>query len=152
MKVGFIQFIPVFGDISGNIDTMKRLISSVEADLLVLPELATTGYTFTSQEELAKVSEPFEQSRSLESLQTLARERSCALVVVFSESSAADLYNSSALLMPDGSRHLYRKIHLFGAEKIFFQPGDIPLQVFDLHGTSDTHQIRIPFGEIFEQL
>ena len=134
MKIGFIQFKPVFGDVSANVEKMKNLISSAEADLLVLPELATTGYTFTSQEELTNIAEPFEKSSSLDSLNTLARERSCALVVGFGESTGAGLYNSAALLKPDGSRRLYRKAHLFGAENIFFEPGDIPLEVHELNG------------------
>ncbi|MFC1694237.1 nitrilase-related carbon-nitrogen hydrolase [Candidatus Latescibacterota bacterium] len=136
MKIGFIQFKPVFGEVEANVETMKRLISSVEADLLVLPELATTGYTFTSPEELAKIAEPFDNSHSLDSLQDLARERSCALVVGFGESAGKALYNSAAFLKPDGSRHLYRKVHLFGAENLFFKPGDIPFNIHDLNGVT----------------
>ncbi len=78
MKIGFIQFKPVFGDVAANLETMKRLISSVSADLLVLPELATTGYTFTSHEELVKIAEPFNQSPSLDMINELAAKQSCA--------------------------------------------------------------------------
>ncbi|MHB9027458.1 MAG: nitrilase-related carbon-nitrogen hydrolase [Candidatus Latescibacterota bacterium] len=134
MRVGYIQFRPVFGDAAANLETMKRLIASVEADLLVLPELATTGYTFTSKEELARIAEPFESSPSLDSLQALARERDCALVVGFGESDGDRLYNSSALLTPEGDRKLYRKIHLFGAENLFFAPGEIPFAVHEFRG------------------
>lgn len=134
MKVGFIQFRPVFGDIAANIETMKNLIASVEADLLVLPELATTGYTFTSEEELARIAEPFDNSPSLDELSALAGVKNCGLVVGFGEISSGHLFNSAALLRPDGSRELYRKIHLFGAENLFFQPGDIPFGVHELNG------------------
>lgn len=134
MKIGYIQFRPVFGEVETNVDAMKRLISTVDADLLVLPEMATTGYTFTEKEELARIAEPFESSPSLDALQQLARERSCALVVGFGESNGGNIYNSSALLYPEGDRKLYRKIHLFGAENRFFTPGDIPFAVHDYHG------------------
>ena len=134
MKVGFVQFRPVFGDVAANVSTMKNLIASVEADLLVLPELATTGYTFTSQEELARISESFDNSPSLDELSELARVKNCGLVVGFGEISRGHLFNSAALLRPDGSRELYRKIHLFGAENLFFQPGDIPFTVHELNG------------------
>jgi predicted amidohydrolase len=134
MRVGFVQFRPVFGDAAANLETMKRLVSSVRADLLVLPELATTGYTFTSPEELARIAEPFGSSPSLDALQALAKERDCALVVGFGESAGGRLYNSSALLTPEGDRKLYRKIHLFGAENLFFTPGDIPFAVHDWRG------------------
>ncbi|MDY0152498.1 MAG: nitrilase-related carbon-nitrogen hydrolase, partial [Candidatus Cloacimonas sp.] len=38
-------------------------------------------------------------------------------------------YNSCALINPDGSYFVYRKIHLFNREKLFFQPGDAPFEV-----------------------
>jgi len=134
MRIGFIQFRPVFGDIEGNLAAIREHVSSVEADLLVLPELATTGYAFTSVEELAELAEPFETSPSLASLRELARERSCALVVGFAERADEGLFNSAALLTPGGERRLYRKIHLFGAEKRFFLPGNLPFEVHELNG------------------
>ncbi len=134
MKTGFVQFRPVFGDVAGNVARLKALVSTVEADLLVLPELAATGYAFTSRDELAAIAEPFEDSTSLDALQALARERSCALVAGFAEKAGGRLFNSAALLRPDGSRELYRKIHLFGAENLFFERGDIPFGVHDVNG------------------
>ena len=134
MKIGFIQFKPEFGDVDANLKTMIRYISSAHADLLVLPELATTGYTFATKKELAKVSEPFDHSPSLNRLHERARKQSCAIVVGFAESSEDVLYNSAAFLKPDGTRHLYRKVHLFGAENLLFQPGDIPFEVHELNG------------------
>lgn len=134
MKAGYIQFKPEYGNITANVEAMKHFISTADADLLVLPELATTGYTFAAKEELENISEPFDASPSLDSLQKLARERSCGLVVGFAELSGDGLFNSAALLRPDGSRELYRKNHLFGAEKLFFEPGNLPFQVFDFNG------------------
>ena len=85
MNTGYVQFKPVFGDVAGNVGRMKTFISGVDADLLVLPELATSGYAFTSKAELADLAEPFDSSRSLGELQNLAAERSCTLVVGFPE-------------------------------------------------------------------
>jgi len=134
MKAGYIQFKPEFGDVEINLESMRRLISTVTADLLVLPELATTGYTFAAKDELARLAEPFDSSPSLDSLQSCARDHSCGLVVGFAELSGDRLFNSAALLRPDGSRELYRKNHLFGAENLFFEPGNIPFQIFDFDG------------------
>jgi len=106
----------------------------VDADLLVLPELATTGYAFTSLEELKSISEPFDTSPSLDSLHDIARERSCGLVVGFAELAEEGIYNSAAFLKPDSVRHLYRKVHLFGSENRFFIPGDIHFEVHDFNG------------------
>ena len=133
MNIGFLQFRPVFGDIDSNIDAMIRLLPSSGADLLVLPELATSGYTFTSKEELVSLAEPFELSKSLARLQAEAICRGCALVVGFPElAEDGAVYNSAALLRLDGTRELYRKIHLFGTERLVFTPGDRPFEVHDL--------------------
>lgn len=134
MRVGFVQFRPVFGDPGANLDTMLRLVASVDADLLVLPELANTGYTFTAKDELRDVAEPFDRSVTLDALHALASERDCALVAGFGERDGENLYNSAALLLPGGERKLYRKIHLFGTENLFFAPGDIPFEVHDFRG------------------
>jgi len=134
MKIGFIQFEPVFGEIETNLKTIVHLIETVEADLFVLPELATTGYTFTEQKELFRLAESFESSESLSVLHKLAEKKSCALVVGFAEKSGDDIFNSAAFLKPDGSRELYRKIHLFGTEKKFFSSGNIPFEVHDYNG------------------
>jgi predicted amidohydrolase len=134
MRIGYVQFRPVFGAVDDNRAAMERLIGTTDADLLVLPELATTGYAFTTGDELAGLAEPFDSSPSLDRLQTLARERSCTLVVGYAERDGDRLYNAAAILAPDGDRHNYRKIHLFGAENRFFTPGDIPFAVHDVGG------------------
>jgi len=44
MRVGFIQFEPVFGDIPGNLSAMEAALERAgRADLMVLPELAASG-------------------------------------------------------------------------------------------------------------
>ena len=134
MKAGFVQFRPAFGAVGDNVAAMCGHIRNNPADLMVLPELATTGYTFSTREELAKIAEPFESSPSLDTLQAAAREMSCAVVAGFAEREGDTLFNSAALLRPDGSRELYRKIHLYGAENLFFTPGDIPFRVYEAGG------------------
>jgi len=134
MLTGFLQFRPVFGDVAGNLDTMIDLISSTDADLLVLPELATTGYAFTSKTELMDIAEPAKDSPSLDRLAALASDKNCALVVGFAERAGGRLFNSAALLTPEGGRKVYRKLHLFGAENLFFTPGDRPFAVHRVKG------------------
>ena len=83
MKIGLVQFKPIFGDVESNVKKIEKLISPVEADLLVLPELATTGYTFTSKEELYRLAESFDSSESLDRLHALASDKKCAIVTGF---------------------------------------------------------------------
>ena len=136
MNIGYAQFEPVFGGVSANLDAMTRLIKTVAADLLVLPELATSGYTFTSRDEAKGLAESFDDSPSLDRLQRLAAERDCAFVVGFPERDGDNLYNSAALLRPDGTRECYRKIHLYAAENDWFEPGGKPFEVHDVNGVA----------------
>lgn len=134
MKTGFAQFRPVFGDVKANVERMAALLASEKADLMVFPEMATSGYTFATMSEARSLAEPFETSDSLARLSEAAKESNCAVVVGFPEHAGDRLYNSAALLRPDGTRELYRKIHVFGTENLFFSPGDIPFKIHEYMG------------------
>ncbi len=47
-KLATIQFTPEFGEKEKNLSRIKALTDSLEADIIVLPELCTTGYFFSS--------------------------------------------------------------------------------------------------------
>ena len=51
MKIGYVQTSPTFGDKEGNCSQIKALLQGISADLIVLPELFATGYTFVSKRE-----------------------------------------------------------------------------------------------------
>ena len=51
MKVGYFQFRPRFGNIQHNLKTVVNALKSVEADLIVLPELPFSGYHFRDRAE-----------------------------------------------------------------------------------------------------
>jgi len=51
MKVGYIQNSPVFGERDINFAQIEEISKNVKADLIVLPELFATGYTFISKDE-----------------------------------------------------------------------------------------------------
>ena len=50
MKIGYIQTNPIFGNKDHNFKEIERLTINLKADLIVLPELFATGYTFISKE------------------------------------------------------------------------------------------------------
>jgi predicted amidohydrolase len=130
MKVGFLQFNPVFGDKDKNLATAAKLLSEVDADLIVLPELFNTGYTFLNKAELTDLSEPA-NGETYDFMLALARENNCAFAYGFAEKENDLLYDSVVLVSLDGLIAVYRKIHLFFEEKKFFQPGDTGFHVFE---------------------
>jgi len=123
-KVGILQFEPKLFQVKKNLSTLEQMLSEVEADLIVLPELATSGYVFTSQEEVRQVAEDAKTGITAQLFTRLAQERDCSFVVGFPEIAQGKLYNSCSLFNPDGTIITYRKTHLFFEEKLFFTPGD----------------------------
>lgn len=133
-RAGYLQFSPVFGDISGNLDRVIRSLTGVRADLIVLPELPFTGYGFADRKELLALARKQEESRAAARLVDLCRASGMHIVTGYAEKSGDRCYNSSLLLGPSGLAATYRKLHLFDREKLYFDEGDLPLSVHHIPG------------------
>lgn len=134
MKVGFYQYRPVFGKVSHNVRKVVRKLDGVAADLIVLPELAFTGYYFAGREEVKLLAEDPRHSSSVEALVALCRKNRFHIVTGFTEKSRDRYFNSALLIGPKGIEHTYRKLHLFNEETKWFDKGDIPLQINKIRG------------------
>lgn len=131
-NIAFIQFEPVFEDLGANISKLGALLdASAHADLVVMPELASTGYNFRSRESAFGLAEHPAQSAFLDMLSRKAAANKQYIVSGFSEKAPEGLYNSSALIGPQGLEGVYRKMHLFMNEKDIFLPGDKAPEVYD---------------------
>jgi predicted amidohydrolase len=128
-KAGYYQFHPRFGKIKNNLVTIISALNDTIADLIVLPELALTGYYFRDRDEVMELAENPYRSSHVESLIALCKEKSFYLVTGFAEKADDRCFNSSLLLGPEGIVSIYRKIHLFNEEKKWFDPGDTPIEV-----------------------
>lgn len=136
MRIGYIQFTPEFGAVQQNLDQAETLIRQTEADLLVLPEFFNTGYLFATATEVAMMAENSQSGKTIDRLRHLAAETDTALVAGFPEDADGIYYNSSVLVTPDGTVHLYRKTHLFDREKLFFEPGNTGFNTFKYKNVS----------------
>jgi len=132
MRVGFLQFEPIFGEVEANLKRVDDLLRLEEADLVVLPELFSTGYLFSSREEALTLAEEIPRGRTTQFLLRLARRLNMHLVGGVCEREGRLLYNSAVLVSPGGYIGKYRKIHLFSEEKLWFRPGDLGFPVFNL--------------------
>ncbi len=132
MRVGIYQNHPVFGHVDLNIEKATEALSGIVADLVVLPELFNTGYQFVSRQEAEKLSEDIPEGKTCRAMISIARSQGMFLVFGLAEQYGGQLYNSAALIGPDGLVGTYRKTHLFAEEKGVFDPGDTGFDVFDI--------------------
>lgn len=93
------------------------------AELVVLPEMATTGYVFENGDELRPHAEA-PDGPTLEALRPVAA-RGAWIVCGYAEAGAdGALYNSSLIIRPDGQLAAsYRKILLYDLDKTWASEG-----------------------------
>lgn len=131
VKVACAQFAPQFGRTDANIATMVRLMRQARTDLIVFPELCTSGYEFIDRDEAVSVSLDPLNSGEFEQLKSSAYEIGAHIVFGFPERDGNKVYNACALVTPDGGVTVYRKLHLFDREKLLFDRGDAAPPVVD---------------------
>ena len=130
-KVGVCQFKPELMQIERNLNKMELLLRDVSVDLIVLPELAASGYLFNSEEAVISVAEDPRDGPTSTLFRKLAKQNNTSYVVGFAEKTENGIYNSAMLVNPDGSIHIYRKTHLFYEEKKWFKAGNTGFKVFN---------------------
>ena len=121
MRIGYVQTRPEILRVDDNVDEVLKIIGDIDADLLVLPELFSTGYALT-REELDRVSETAGAGPTIDKIRDFSRETGMGIVGGFPERSGGSFYNSAFLITPSGIK-VHRKVHLFGKEKELFAPG-----------------------------
>lgn len=132
MKIGYYQYQPEFGAPKRNLEKVADVLAGVDADLVVLPELAFTGYFFEDRAELRALAEDLSESTTIQGLSTLCKNGQFYLVAGFAERYKKRLYNSAVVVGPPGLLYCYRKLHLFHHEKEYFDPGDNALGLADI--------------------
>jgi predicted amidohydrolase len=133
LTVACLQFEPVVGTPDRNRETGLAMIAEAAdrgARLVVLPELSDSGYVFESREEAFDLSGTAEDGPTIRAWAEIARARGLHIVGGFSERAGGSLYNSAALVGPEGLVGVFRKAHLWDAENLWFEPGDLGFPVF----------------------
>ncbi len=134
MKVGYIQTSPIFGEIAQNFKQVEKLLGKTKADLIVLPELFATGYTFISKEEAESMAENTE-GETANFLMGLAEKTGAVVVGGFIEKDGNQIFNSSMIVSDAEVLGTYRKLHLYYKEKMWFSPGNKPLEIYEVKNT-----------------
>lgn len=134
-RVAAIQFEPALGEKEKNTGALLGLIeeaASHDARLIVLPEMATTGYCWLSRKEITPHVEPI-PGPTTSRFQELATRYGCYITVTLPEVDPATqiYYNSVALLGPEGLVGVYRKTHSYIAEPRWARDGDLGFPVWE---------------------
>lgn len=133
MKVGIYQFDIKIREVEKNLKKVEENLSITNADLVVLPELFTTGYLFSDKNDLRKYSEEIPNGKSVKLLERIAKKNELYIVGGLSEKDEDKIYNTAVLVGPEGYIGKYRKIHLTDFEKNIFDEGK-EIRVFDVKG------------------
>lgn len=132
MIVGAVQFDVAKGDKEQNLSKIERLIDR-RADLIVLPELFSTGYYHDSRSEYLTVAENVPCGPTTEWLCEIAARNDCFLTGAIVEIDDGELYITAAFAGPEGYMGKHRKRHLTERERSFFACG-AESRVFDVRG------------------
>lgn len=140
--VACCQFAPELGALHENVARTLILIEkAVErgAEIVVLPELANSGYAFADSAEAAVSAEP-RDGATVQAWQRSAEQHGIVIVAGFCEAGEQGKpYNSAAILAPGQAPTVYRKAHLWDRERLIFAPGDAhPPVVQTEHGRIST--------------
>ena len=128
-RVSALQYKPLLLQPDANFEKLSTMLSQLESDLVVLPELALSGYVFTKKEEVEAVAEGIPEGKIFQGFCRISSSINASIVYGFAEKAGDKIFNSCALVNPDGTYHIYRKVHLFNTEKLYFSPGDRPFEV-----------------------
>ncbi len=118
------QIEPSFGATARNIEKILSIFKNTNADLIVFPELATSGYEFVDREEVKRLSLDPENSGEIAALREACNKFDRHLIFGFPEKAGDRYFNSSLLIEPSGKISTYRKVQLFDLEKNLFDAGD----------------------------
>lgn len=134
INVATIQFEPTQFRKEENVARLLALATQAARDgarLIVMPEMATSGYCWQDRAEVAPYTETADGPTS-QAFTAIAREFNCFLVFGMPERDrVTDLYYNSAILVgPQGVMGVHRKTHPYISEPKWAANGDGGHQVF----------------------
>ncbi|KAI1390823.1 carbon-nitrogen hydrolase [Hypoxylon trugodes] len=136
MRIACLQFAPQLGDVDNNLNRADAVLSKAnpeDLDLLVLPELAFTGYNFKSLQEISPFLEP-QNGSGISALwaRTVALKYNCITIVGYPEQAdikakwptSPEHYSSAIIINGEGETiGNYRKSFLYYTDETWALEG-----------------------------
>ncbi|KAJ5524662.1 Carbon-nitrogen hydrolase [Penicillium frequentans] len=176
MRIATLQFAPKLGDVEGNIRRANEIlnrgkllslgssrrsksnsdltatieIERLRPDVLILPELALTGYNFPSLEAIKPFLEPAGTGRSATWARDIAKRLNCKVCIGYPEieigngTDPAKYYNSLLVVNQHGEIvHNYRKCFLYYTDETWAAEGNVERGFHELefHSRDDAQHV-----------
>ncbi|RFN43592.1 hypothetical protein FIE12Z_12173 [Fusarium flagelliforme] len=135
MRIGCLQFAPQVGDVDNNLNRADAVLSRAnpdDLDVLVLPELAFSGYNFKSLQDITPFLEPSGSGITSLWARTIALKYNCTVTVGYPEKvdvspkwpTGPEYYNSVIVVNGDGETIAnYRKSFLYQTDETWALEG-----------------------------
>ncbi|CEI39308.1 unnamed protein product [Fusarium venenatum] len=135
MRIGCLQFAPQVGDVDNNLNRADAVLSRAnpdDLDVLVLPELAFSGYNFKSLQDITPFLEPSGSGITSLWARTIALKYNCTVTVGYPEKvdvspkwpTGPEYYNSVIVVNADGETIAnYRKSFLYQTDETWALEG-----------------------------
>ena len=141
LKIALAQLALSTANVAQNLARAEEAIRSAAASgaqVIVLPELTNSGYSFRNLDE-AWLNCCVIDGQEISNWIALAKELRVVLVAGVGIKEGDSLFNCSVIIDHRGLLGVYKKVHLFGNEPDFFTAGDLPPLVVDTeHGRIGT--------------
>jgi predicted amidohydrolase len=138
MLVAAVQMAPRFKNYAANLSQMLKLTAQAAqagARVVVLPELATCGYSFLYDDEARPFAESVEDGRTCRSMMSLCSRFDVHVAYGFMElGDDGNLYNCQALVGPGGLQSSCRKLNQWGNDWLWATPGTMSPPVVTVEG------------------
>jgi predicted amidohydrolase len=133
LNIGVVNFKTVWGDKSANLAHMEAYVTEAAGrgcEFIVFPETALTGYSSEPdvpyEKKMHVVNAETIPGPATEKMAELAKKYHMFIVFGMPEKSGDVVYNSAAIIHPDGTTESYRKLHLPFDESGWAVRGDEP--------------------------
>lgn len=137
MRIACLQFDPKLGQVAANQAKAEALLVKLQpgTDVLLLPEMAFTGYCFQSRDEILPFCESPKDGPTATWCRRTAKAHGCYVLCGLPESCRdGTLYNSLIISDPHGEIvHVYRKHFLYTTDESWAREGP-GFEVVDLPG------------------
>ncbi|CZT52191.1 related to amino-terminal amidase [Rhynchosporium secalis] len=136
MRTGCLQFAPQVGDVDNNLNRADCVLSRSNLqnlDLLVLPEMAFTGYNFRSLQHISPYLEPTAAGITSPWARTTALKHNCIVTAGYPEKvnvsnkwpANPEYYSSVIMVNSEGETVAnYRKSFLYNTEETWALEGE----------------------------